>query len=891
MKLPINVGVDVKGGHMGDFLTDLPESIQLSRRGFLKASTAATAAMAVGSSSLVGCTASEEQTEASPEAAEEKWITAACWHNCGGRCVNKVLVKDGVVVRQKTDDTHEDSPDFPQQRGCLRGRSQRKQVFSEDRIKYPLKRKNWTLENPQGELRGQDEWERISWEDALSLIAEGLSFAKENYGNNSILLLQGWNPEMSRPLALYGGFSSFWDTNSYGAWQKTPFLIGFHHEGNQDQTINDRYDLRNSEVIIMMAMNPAWSAAGSQMWNYWQAKKAGAKFIVVDPMYSETCSALDAEWIPIRPATDTAFMLGVAYAMLEQDEEKSLIDWDFLNKCTVGFDSEHMPADAKEDINFKDYILGAYDNTEKTPEWASELCGVDAEVIRSFAETMGKDNKVAFLTSAASARVNNVDNLPQLFMTLGAMGGHMGKSGHMSGSTMRVTSGNGGPALIKAGSAGLESIENPVDDLINGNEVWDAILNGSYTFTGVGRYDAGEKREIDIHVIYHASGNKIQTNVGMQRAIDAHRKVDMVVSHAYAYTTAARYSDIILPISTEWERFDGLFGGVLGHKSNREMIVAYQNVIEPLFESKSDQDIAIELGTKLGLNTEEIYPFREEQQYFNTLTSMTVCDEDGVSYVNAVSVTEEDIAELGVEGEPQDGKLAYQDLKELGVYQVERFAGDNYGYIAFEDFVSDPEGNPLDTVSGKLEIYCQTLADTFSAMGWSEVSPIPAYSKVEKGYEDTFADDDMQTKGEYPLQIMNPHYLRRAHSVFDNVGWLREAWTNPVFISQADANEANVVDGETVLISSENGKLIRNACVTSGLLPGVVALPHGAWVDIDEATGIDQAGADNMLTGPVPNGQGVSGYNSVLCKIEKFEGDHLENDSDMATRIVLQDGE
>lgn len=67
----------------------------------------------------------------------------------------------------------------------------------------------------------------------------------------------------------------------------------------------------------MMAMNPAWSAAGSQMWNYWQAKAAGAKFIVVDPMYSETAATLDAEWIPIRPATDMAFLLGVAYAMLE----------------------------------------------------------------------------------------------------------------------------------------------------------------------------------------------------------------------------------------------------------------------------------------------------------------------------------------------------------------------------------------------------------------------------------------------------------------------------------------------------------------------------------------------------------------------------------------------
>lgn len=123
-----------------------------------------------------------------------EWKTAACWHNCGGRCLNKVLVQDGVVVRQKTDDTHEDSPDYPQQRGCLRGRSQRKQVFAEDRIKYPLKRAGWSLDAPNGELRGKDEWERVSWDEALDLVAQGLTRAKEQYGNRSILLLKGWNP-------------------------------------------------------------------------------------------------------------------------------------------------------------------------------------------------------------------------------------------------------------------------------------------------------------------------------------------------------------------------------------------------------------------------------------------------------------------------------------------------------------------------------------------------------------------------------------------------------------------------------------------------------------------------------------------------------------------------
>lgn len=825
------------------------------------------------------------------DAEEGTWVSAACWHNCGGRCVNKVLVKDGKVVRQKTDDTHPDSPDWPQQRACLRGRAQRKQVFAEDRLRYPLKRTHWSLEDPQGYLRGEDTWERISWDEAYDYVASGLQQAKDRYGNRSILLLKGWtNTEMARTLGAFGGFATFWDTSSYGAWEKTPFLIGFHHDYRQDQTVNDRFDLRNAETIVMLSMNPAWSALGSQMMNYWAAKRAGAKFIVIDPVYSQTCATLDAQWLPIRPATDTAFLLGVAYAMLELDDEHDLIDWDFLDRCTVGFDAQHMPADAREALNFKDAVRGVYDGVPKTPEWAERICGVDAAQIRALAITLGKNHRVAFLASTASARVNDVDNLPQLIMTVGAMGGHMGKSGHMTGTTMHCTSENGGPALIKAGSDGLPPVSNPVCDHINGNEVWDAVLQGWYTSTGASHYDPGEKTDIDIHVIYHCGGNKLQTNVGMARGIAAHRSVDMVVSHAQFFTTSARYADIILPITTEWERPDGLFGGTLGHKSNREMMVAYRNVIPPLYECKSDQQIAVDLGRRLGIPAEDIYPFDERQQYFNQLASMRVISEDGTTYEPAVALAAEDIVQIGAVGSPQEGRMSYRQLRERGVYQVKRSVDDRLGYIAFQDFRRDPQGHPLDTPSGKLEIYCQQLADTINAMGWGRISPLPVYRPVAYGFEATFSDWDGQVKGDYPLQVINPHYPRRAHSVFDNVGWLRGEWKNPVFLSTQDAEQAGVCDGEAVLITTAFGACVRNACVTARVRPGVVALPHGAWVDVDSGTGIDYAGADNYLTGPVPNGQGVSGYNSMTCKIEKYKGMHLVADVDIALHVPQEEG-
>ena len=92
-------------------------------------------------------------------------------------------------MRQKTDDTHEDTPEYPQQRGCVRGKAQQQQCFGADRILTPLKRKSWQPgggENAHGELRGVDEWEPISWDEAVKYCADEISRIIDEYGNAGI---------------------------------------------------------------------------------------------------------------------------------------------------------------------------------------------------------------------------------------------------------------------------------------------------------------------------------------------------------------------------------------------------------------------------------------------------------------------------------------------------------------------------------------------------------------------------------------------------------------------------------------------------------------------------------------------------------------------------------
>lgn len=856
----------------------------LSRRSFLKGSAAALASIAaVGAA---GCSSDTSLAESASSAAQAgtkasgseegaghvldlsdpdqggTWVTAACWHNCGGRCLNKALVVDGVVVRQKTDDTHEDTPDYPQQRACVRGRSQRKQVFAADRIKHPMKRKHWEpLTGGDKSLRGQDEWEVITWDEALDYVAAELKHARETYGNSSIF---SEGNEIGRMLNVFGGYTSRWGTGSYGSWALTPMKVGFDRETTG---INDRLDLRNCETVIMIGMNPGWSSAGNPIYHWMQVKKAGAKFIAIDPYYNESYAVLEAEWIPCNPSQDTALLLGVAYELIEKDT----LDHDFLDRCCLGFDADHMPEGEDPQGNFKDYVLGTYDGIPKTPEWASEHCGTDPEAIRHIAEELNPGKKVAFLSGWAPGRTQNSDNYAQIVMTIGAMTGHIGKSGHTCGVSCHNGAANGGGNLVKAGGAGTNSVEVKGTDCINDTQLWSAIVDGKYNFTGVApngnmSSEAGEERDIDIHVIYHAGRALLQTRDAMTKGIEAHRKVDFAVAHAQFLTTSAKYCDIILPLDTYWEREGGFLTG------NREILIFYSKVIEPLYEGHSDQWIAKELAKRLGLDEKEVYDISEKQQLFNQICGAQVLEEDGKTWAPLVTITEDDIKEWECEGEPQEGKISLKEFKEKGIYQVERKEGDHYGYIAYEEFVKDPEANPVATsTTGKMEIFSRTLADTINNMGYSKIEPIPTHIEPVEGYEHTFQNFEKKEKGEYPYQVVNPHYLRRSHSVFDNVTWLREAWRNPVYLNREDAKTEGIEDDDTVLLTSKHGKVLRTACLTDRFKPGVVGLPHGAWPDMDEEKQIDKGGADNILCGPISTGQGTSGWNSCLVKLEKYE--------------------
>lgn len=888
----------------------------MDRRSFVTAGAAVATALATAGA-LSGCAPKAKQEAEgigafAPEGTFEggktmttlndgEWKNVPCFHGCGNACVNKALVKDGVVVRTKTDDTHEDTLGRPQFRGCLRGRCMTELEFGADRLKYPMKRKSWSPENPHGELRGTDEWERISWDEALDIVADQLRAVYTTYGPRAVYKDWDLYHQRSPVLDACGGFLTTWDTASFGSYLSDvsqlgmPFLddcasrdlgLPFLGEGS----VNDRFDLvENPDLIVLYAQNPAWSANGLAGWLFWQAKQRGAEFICVGPEKNASANLYDAKWIRLLPGTDTAFLLAVVYEMVRLDAEQGdVIDWDFLHTYCVGFDDESMPAEAKLQENLLGYVRGDYDGIPKTPEWASAVCATPPEDITYFANAVKKTTNAILSHGYAAGRCSGAEEVPQLFLTVGCLGGHIGKPGNACGVYYCDRSGVGGTMIFKAGDPGdawdvssCEPLCAPeksfvsgswdAGDYVNGNQIFDAVVEGGYQNVGIcwnGSWKPIEQATCDIHFIEGKNDSSLRSAPNTVKGIEAYRSVDFVVMRDYMAKANCCYADVVLPTTGRLQEDDVMVGG----QGDREAIQYFTNVLDPEDEAKSNRWVDEQLLERLGYDPSKVYPVSSGQALYNKVAGAAMMN-DKKEYETLITLTQEDIDEMGAQGKPQEGKITLAELKEQGIYSIERHSGDAFCHIGYEEFIKDPEKNPLSSSSGKFELYCQEKADAYNKISFDgeQFKPYPTYHDITR------------IEG-YDFVCFSPHYLRTACTDFGNVATLREAWILPLTINSNDAAARGIVDGDTVLVSSPYGKILRKATVSGQIIEGAVGLPNGGWPKFDDE-GIDRGGCASTLMGAKPTGMGISGHNNIWVTFEKWTASELEPDCDWQLRV------
>ncbi|MDR3053024.1 MAG: molybdopterin-dependent oxidoreductase [Coriobacteriales bacterium] len=874
------------------------QTTDFSRRSFVKWSMVAGGTLAL-SSGLVACTNNGGGTggDGTPVAQTGAWKTAPCMNNCScgaSRCLLKAYVEDGVPIKIITDQGQYDPDSFEylQKRACGRGRAQISNILSADRVKYPMKRKGWSPESPNGAMRGKDEWERISWDEALDIIASEMQKVLDTYGTRGILstgyadIGDTYYDQIESLLNELGGaLHHDFATVSLGSWPLVElFMTGGLFEAP------DYLALQESDLHFYYGCNWQANKGGNTAYQLRHAHENGAKVIIVDPWLNQTAMGVADEWVPIRPGTDTAFTLGMAYHQIANN----LHNQEYLDTYCVGFDAEHMPEGAPAEGNFKDYVLGTYDNEPKTPEWASKISGVSAETIKRLAEELAATEKIAFFAGQSTTKIPAGEVFGQVFYTFAFMNGSPGAPGSYAG-WVGLHEGMSTLASVKAGDSsngkGLNPA-NPIDppvfvtspnfaeitdwdswDKIELSECWETCLAGEY-----GRdIWPGGKKPLDIHLIYTGGyQNALNSLPNTNKAIEFFRSVDFVWGANPFFCPSVQYADVVLPVTTWWEK------GELAWTNNSDVVYWADRIIEPVYESRTEAQIATDLAQKLGVDPAKVDTMTPAERTYYSLKDAAYATDVVGGFSPLLTVSQADIDALGVAGEPQEGLMTLAEFKEKGFYKPKRAKDDALTNIPYQAFITNPAITPAATSTGKFEIYCPTLAAVVNSYGFSTIDPVGKWQ---------FTPDQGQgaQTDEFPLLLWTPHSLRRAHTVNDSVTSLREAFPQECFMSTVDAQARGIKNGDIVLMSSPHGKVLRPAKVMPTVIPGAVALQDGAWTTIDEATGIDIAGNPNILQAPAASGQGVQAWSGTICQVEKYTGD-IKLEADKRRALVLPKG-
>ncbi|MGA2876670.1 MAG: molybdopterin-dependent oxidoreductase, partial [Nitrososphaerales archaeon] len=422
--------------------------------------------------------------------------------------------------------------------------------YEADRVIYPMQRVPGT---PRATTNGS--FVRISWSQAISTIANQMQTDFTKYGPYFVNI-GGQRPETLYPY-IFGGCSF----KEYGSVSFGTNQVG----ANQFYGVNPGYneslgDIQYSKLIIIWGYDPV-AIANKANTHYLTrfAKEQGIPVIVIDPRYSISAEVMGSQWIPIRTTTDIQMMCAVANVLFTEN----LWNQAYVSKYVepTGFAA------------WKSYILGQTAGPDgaiaRTPEWAAPICGVPAATIRALAELYGKSNPTYLVFSSGAVRQYKGINQMRVAMYLQAMTGNIGVHGGYMAACPSWNSSVGGysgstvtaPALASA-TRGTITYVPPY--LCAGMKLADAILLNAQYQSG-----AITKEQFYLTIGNNASspapnchfmmdtangtrkaGGATANNYKQVKMIAA---VDMYVNAVRVMNPQAQLSDIILPLTEDYE--------------------------------------------------------------------------------------------------------------------------------------------------------------------------------------------------------------------------------------------------------------------------------------------------------------------------------------------------
>lgn len=698
-------------------------------------------------------------------------------------------------------------------------------VHHTSRVTRPAIRRGW-LDGKRHEGRGSDEFVDLPWDEALEIAARDIDRIRDTYGNEAIYGgSYGWSSagrfhhaqsQVHRFLNSIGGYVSSVGSYSTGCAQSimphvfgVDFMTQLYECQDGWKTIHD-----HTETLVMFggihSKNAQVSMGGITRHETrdWFARFAakGMHCVNIGPQRSDAPDSCD--WMAVRPGSDTALMLALAHVL----EDEGLSDRDFLNRCTTGFE------------RFRPYLMGDSDGTPKTPDWAAPLCGVAPDDIRALARRMATTHTL--ITVAWSLqRAEHGEQPYWMSAVLAAMLGQIGLPGGGVGYGYGAIGGVG-KRLIGMTGMTFSQLTNPVKRHIPVARIGDMLRNPGQP------YDFNGQRETypDIKLIYWAGGNPYHHHQDLHALHRAWQHPETVIVNEPWWTATAQRADIVFPATTPYERED------IGRSPLDDYLFHMPQLVPPQHEARDDYDIFAGLAERLGAG--DLYTEgRSSDQWIAEL------------YADYRARA----AAKGIEVPDLEGLRAANWLR-LPIQD------DAPNRRLFAPFREDPEGAPLPTPSGRIEIFSATI-DSF---GYDDCPGHPVWLPPSEWMG--------AARASAPLHMVSPQPADKLHSQLESaLADQPGARPERLVIHPQDAAARGIAEGDLLRVFNARGAARARAHVSDDILPGVVALPTGAWLGPADAN-IDPDGNPNVLTldvGTSRLGQGCSAH-SALVEVERL---------------------
>jgi Anaerobic dehydrogenases, typically selenocysteine-containing len=710
---------------------------------------------------------------------------------------------------------------------CMRCLAMRDTVNHSERLKYPLKR--------VGE-RGENKWERISWDEAYDILCENVRKIQAEYGPEAIVSMQGT------------GRNICWQTPylSYSAFGSPNFVLGFLSGdacylprttighcfmgdfivADCSQHLEKRFDdpeYKLPDVILIVGNNPLISN-GDGFFGHWivDCMKRGTKLIVIDP--SLTWLAAKAEvWLQVRPGTDAALVIGMLQVIINED----LIDHDFVDKWTYGYE------ELKERVNEEKYSL----------DKVAEICWVKKEDIIAAARLFAQGKPSAIQWGlAVDQSIAGIPTAHGLLCMAAICGDIDVPGGCMIPRCAYDISDSYGCGLWNLSEEMLAKMlgadVSPLhalgfDPTANGDTVLQAIETG---------------KPYPIKMLFIQSTNTFANmSADAPRVYNAMKSVPFnVVADLFMTPTAVACADLVLPAGMSSER-----------NSARVWWWPLRSVtkVAQYYEAKSDEQIILDIGKRLN---PDLFPWEDD------IEMMDWWIQSGNRFHA---------------GWPAKSEQTFDDLKKKVIDWP-----DDWAYRKYEKGLLRDDGEPgFNSNTGK----CELFLTLFEAWGFD---PLPYY---EEPPESPVSTPELFAK--YPLILTTGQRTwEYFHSEQRQVPILRESHPDPLIdMNPVTAKELGLAEGAWAWVENMRGKCKLKVNYNVSLHPKVVRGEHGWWFP-------EKDGAEPVLFGVFDSNinnltqQGVTGptlygapYKNQICKIYPVTP---ENDKVTPTEIVTRLG-